>query len=62
MFVYLASAGPLVFGRRMRNAADAATSAAVMTRAVLRMLNDPAIAMMVRYFQPIRAKRVKRRD
>jgi hypothetical protein len=48
VFVYLASTGPLVFGRRMRNAVEAATSAGAITPAVRRMLNDPVIAMMGR--------------
>lgn len=48
VFVYLASTGPLVFGRRMRNATEAATSAGAITPAVRQMLNDPVIATMAR--------------
>lgn len=48
VFVYLASTGPLVFGRRMRSATAAATSAGAITPAVRRMLNDPVLAMLGR--------------
>jgi hypothetical protein len=48
VFVYLASTGPLVFGRRMRNATAAAASAGAITPAVRQMLNDPVLAMMGR--------------
>lgn len=48
VFVYLASTGPLVFGRRMRNATAAATSAGAITPEVRRMLHDPVLATMGR--------------
>jgi uncharacterized membrane protein len=48
VFVYLASSGPLVFGRRMRMAVQAATTAGAITREVRQMLNDPVIEMMGR--------------
>ena len=48
VFVYLASTGPLVFGRRMRKATGAATSAGVITPAVRQILNDPVLATMGR--------------
>lgn len=48
VFVYLASTGPLVFGRRMRSATEAATSAGAITPDVRQMLNDPLLATIGR--------------
>jgi hypothetical protein len=48
VFVYLASTGPLVFGRRMRQAVAAAERAGAINAEVRAMLNDPVLAAMRR--------------
>lgn len=48
VFAYLATSGPLVFGRRMRGAVKAAATAGAITPEVRRMLNDPTLVMMGR--------------
>ena len=48
VFVYLASTGPLVFGRRMRKAVRVAATAGAITPKVRHLLNDPVIEMMGR--------------
>jgi hypothetical protein len=48
VFAYLASTGPLVFGRRMRKAVKVATEAGAITPEVRHLLNDPVIETMGR--------------
>ena len=48
VFVYLASTGPLIFGRRMRAAVRTANAAGAITPEVRRLLNDPAIEVLGR--------------
>jgi hypothetical protein len=48
IFVYLASTGPLVFGRRMRAAVNAAERAGVINSEVRLLLDDPFLATMGR--------------
>ncbi len=48
LLVYLVVTGPLAYGRRMRTAVEAATSAGGITHTVQRKLSDPVILLMGR--------------